>query len=412
MTLSSINNRKISELPVKTSWEWYSIAILYFLYFTHSALFSGTAIIGQLLIFIIAAIGLVCLLKTIFRQSKMPAVLILIMILLSILTISFITSPKIVYSRILPPTPTLNQFKDMVAFFVPVFTGFRIGLKKKVLSKEWLIISLMLLAMAIISFLFNKSKLALLFNREETTNNAAYMFLYIVPFIPLFIQKYKIISLGLIATVFAFVMMGAKRGAILCMGLLILYLLIWYTRNNRISFSTILVIAVIIFGAIIGVEYYFSTSDYLQQRLEQTLEGNSSNRDSLYDVLWNAWLNADAFTQWFGRGIAQTVTVAENYAHNDWLELLTDVGLIGALIYLSIFISLFRFRKKLKPNSPERTALTATLLFLFSKTLFSMGIGIMGGIDMMLLGTLMGNVVFETKRRKLLLKYSENAATR
>ena len=141
-------------------------------------------------------------------------------------------------------------------------------------------------------------------------------------------------------------------------------------------------------------------------RLEQTLEGNSSNRDVLYAYLWDAWVNADFYTQLFGRGIAQTVNVAGNYAHNDWLELLTDVGLLGATNYLAIFVSLFMFRKKFQTNSQEQTSFTLVLIFWLLKTIFSMGMGIMGGISMMLLGTLIGNRVSLAYRTDMTYKYN------
>lgn len=98
-------------------------------------------------------------------------------------------------------------------------------------------------------------------------------------------------------------------------------------------------------------------------------------------------------TQLFGRGTAQTVMIAGNYAHNDWLEFLTDNGLLGALLYLTTIVSLFFYRRKIQKGSPMRCAFMIVLLFWFIKSIFSMGMGIMGGISMMLLGTIIGNTV-------------------
>lgn len=148
-------------------------------------------------------------------------------------------------------------------------------------------------------------------------------------------------AIAFLAVCFMFVMTGAKRGAIICMGAVLLYLIWWYYKDKHISLRTIASILVIITALGIGINYYFTTDDYLQQRLQQTLEGNSSHRDVLYFILWNEWLNADLVTQLFGRGIAQTVPLAGNFAHNDWLELLTDEGLLGALIYLIIIVKFF-----------------------------------------------------------------------
>lgn len=381
-----------------TPWMWYLLMGLYYLYFGQSAFFPSITIIGQILIFLILFMGLVCLLRSMTSSIRIPLCLKWIVAILVILTISFILSPKTVSSVLLPSTSTLNQFKDMVAFFLPIFTGYQIGLHRRLTAKQWAVVAAILVAIAVNAFFEAKNDALERLGLKESTNNSAYVFLYLIAFIPLILRKYRVVAFALLAVCFAFVMMGAKRGAIICMAFMLLYLMWWYFRHRRISFGTIVSLLVLVAAIIVGTAYFFTESDYLQERMEQTLEGNSSRRDILYYFLWDAWVNADFITQIFGRGSAQTVEVAGNYAHNDWLELLTDVGLLGALIYLAIFVSLFRFRKKLPKNSPEQASFTIVLMFWFLKTIFSMGMGIMGGIGMMLLGTLMGNEVSSSRR--------------
>lgn len=390
------NCSKQPTLKESTPWMWYLLMGLYYLYFGQSAFFPSSTIIGQILIFLILFIGLISLLRSMTIQF--PHCLKWIVAILVILTISFILSPKTVSSVLLPSTSTLNQFKDMVAFFLPIFTGYQIGLHRRLTAKQWGVVAAILVAIAVNSFFETKNNALERLGLKESTNNSAYVFLYLIAFIPLILRKYKTAAFALLVVCFAFVMMGAKRGAIICMAFMLLYLMWWYFRHRRISFGTIVSLLVLVTAIIVGTAYFFTESDYLQERMEQTLEGNSSSRDILYYFLWNAWVNADLIAQIFGRGSAQTVEVAGNYAHNDWLELLTDVGLLGALIYLAIFVSLFRFRKKLPKNSPEQASFTIVLMFWFLKTIFSMGMGIMGGIGMMLLGTLMGNEVSSSRR--------------
>ncbi len=382
-----------TKLKDETSWMWYILMGLYFFYYTYTSLFPSLAFVGQLLIFLILFICLINLWRALMFPYALPNCMRLIIVMLVILTLSYFISPKFVYTRFLPSISTLNQFKDMVAFFIPIFTGFCIGIHKRLLPKQWAIISLIIFVLAVNSYFETKVMFLREFNREEATNNAGYIFLYILPFLPLVLNKYKLLVLALLGAIFVFIMLCAKRGAIICMACMILYLLWWYLTRRRISFGTIVSILVLVTALVIGLNYFFSESDYLQRRLEQTLEGNSSHRDVLYSVLWDAWLKADFLKQLFGRGIAQTVNVAGNYAHNDWLELLTDVGFLGAFVYLMIIVSLFMFRKKLPKSSPEQAAFTVVIIFWFLKTIFSMGMGIMGGISMMLLGTLMGNAM-------------------
>lgn len=376
---------------VSTSWTWYILMAVYLLYFGQSTFFPSLAGVGQLLIFVIMFVGLVNLLRSVNYFSALPSCEKWVIAMLIVLTMAWFMSPKTVSSNLLPPTATLNQFKNMVAFFIPIFTGYQIGLHKKLPTKQWLVISIILLVLAINSFYTTQAVLLLKFGQDETTNNAAYTFLYVMPFVPLILKRYRLAALALLAVCFIFVMMGAKRGAIICFAAVVLYLISWYYKGKRVSWRTVLGILVLITAVGVGVNYFFTTSDYLQQRLEDTLEGNTSARDYLYVTLWNKWLNADMFTQFFGHGSAQTVILAGNYAHNDWLELLIDVGLLGTLIYLMIMANLYRYSRCLQKDSPQQVAFTAYLIFWFLTTIFSMGMEITGGISMMLLGTLIGN---------------------
>lgn len=389
--LLNTNHAKMTKINDKTSWMWYILMGMYLVYFAQSTLFPGAAIIGQGLIFLILLIGFVSLIRTLLSPAPVPGPLKWIIALLIVLTIAYILSPKFVYSRLLSTTSTLNQFKDMVAYFLPIFTGYQIGLHKRLSPNQWIVIVLILLTIAINSFLEIKVNAIQRYKQEESTNNSAYIFLYILPFIPLILRKYKIMAFALLSTCFIFVMMGAKRGAILCMVGMLIYLMWWYLKKRGVSFNTIVVIQFLITALVIGFNYFFTESDYLQNRLKQTLEGGMSHRDVIYSQLWGTWVNAGFPTQIFGQGSAQTVIIAGNYAHNDWLELLTDVGLLGVFIYLMIFVSLLHSRNKLQKHSPEQAAFTAVIVFWFLKTIFSMGMGIMGGISMMLIGTLIGN---------------------
>lgn len=375
------------------SWMWYVLMCMYLLYFMQASLFPGAAIVGQGLIFGILLIGLVNMLRSLGPASPaMPAPLKWIIALLILLTITYILSPKSVHSLRIGRTGTLGQFKDMVAYFVPIFTGFQVGLHKRISPKQWFVVTGIILAVAINAYYTTMQEALQKFNVEQSTNNAGYTFLYVMPFLPLFLRKFKPAAFATLSLVFIFVMLAAKRGAIICMALMLLYAMKWYL-GSKMSIKTVIVILLVIAGVYLGVQHFMAENEFLQERLEQTLEGNSSGRDVIYEKLWKTWLEADDMTQLFGRGTAQTVMIAGNYAHNDWLEFLTDNGLLGALLYLTTIVSLFFYRRKIQKGSPMRCAFMIVLLFWFIKSIFSMGMGIMGGISMMLLGTIIGNTV-------------------
>ena len=145
----------------------------------------------------------------------------------------------------------------------------------------------------------------------------------------------------------------------------------------------------------------FLDNEYLQRRLEATLEGQSSNRDVAYSQLLDHWLNeSNPLIFLFGNGTAQTISVWGNYGHNDWLELLVDNGLFGAVLYFSIFVSTILYIKKARLVFEMKTAAYLCVLILFIQSCFSMGFtGGGNGILVFLLGVIIGNNEY-VKRKK------------
>lgn len=259
------------------SWMWYVLMCMYLLYFMQASLFPGAAIVGQGLIFGILLIGLVNMLRSLGPASPaMPAPLKWIIALLILLTITYILSPKSVHSLRIGRTGTLGQFKDMVAYFVPIFTGFQVGLHKRISPKQWFVVTGIILAVAINAYYTTMQEALQKFNVEQSTNNAGYTFLYVMPFLPLFLRKFKPAAFATLSLVFIFVMLAAKRGAIICMALMLLYAMKWYL-GSKMSIKTVIVILLVIAGVYLGVQHFMAENEFLQERLEQTLEGNSSD---------------------------------------------------------------------------------------------------------------------------------------
>lgn len=389
----------------KISWTWYYLIALYIIHLTQGLFYPQGSIIGQLSILLILMVGIIDLLRSIFMPQKMPSGLKWILLLLTVLLIYYYISPKIIHtSGRLATVETYNQLKEIISFYIPIYIGFQIGLHKHVSEKQWLIVSFLILVLAILCFIKTEIYYLKLGNLKEITNNAAYIFIMIIPFLPLIVKKYKIATLVLLTVIFIYVMLGAKRGAILCMLILLLSLFKWYI-GSKMSVNRFIIISVFAVAGVLGMQYFMTENNYLQQRYLQTLEGDTSGRDYYYEILWNAWLNADGMTQFFGRGSAQTLNLLGNYAHNDWLEFLTNNGILGVLLYLGVIISLFSFNSKFLPKSPTRCSFNLVILMWVIQSIFSMGMGITTGITMMLIGTQMGNYYLNRKIWRRTLKF-------
>ena len=208
---------------------------------------------------------------------------------------------------------------------------------------------------------------------EETTNNAGYLFLSLIPIWALFRKKPLLQYAGL-AFCMAFILMGMKRGAIAIGSVVFLYLIWQIIKNARGKqrFIVILLTAVLVVVGVYFVIDMMTSSDYFLQRLEATKEGNSSGRDSLYSFFWTYFTEkADAIQYLFGRGANGTLEIYYNYAHNDWLEIAVNQGLLGIIVY-AVYWKQFYSTWRQSTNIEAKTILALVGIIYFAKTIFSM----------------------------------------
>ena len=208
---------------------------------------------------------------------------------------------------------------------------------------------------------------------EETTNNAGYLFLSLIPIWVVYRKKPLLQYAGL-AFCMVFILMGMKRGAILIGGVVVLYL-IWQIIKNASGKQRLIVILLTAVLAVAGVYFVIdmmTSSDYFLQRLEATKEGDSSGRDSLYSFFWTYFTEkADAIQYLFGRGANGTLDIYYNYAHNDWLEIAVNQGLLGIVVYAVYWKQLYSTWRQ-STNIEAKTILALVGIIYFAKTIFSM----------------------------------------
>ena len=170
-----------------------------------------------------------------------------------------------------------------------------------------------------------------------------------------------------------------KRGAILIgvvASILFLYANMKYS-SSWMKIITILLTIVIVVGVSKHIDYMMSNSAYFMARFEDTLDGNSSGRDVMYENLWNAiFIEQNPFYFYFGRGADSTLRVAGAFAHQDWLETFCNNGLIGVIVLFFFFYTFGKNVWRSKMYFPDMMFYSFATLFIitFSKTLFSMSI--------------------------------------
>jgi O-antigen ligase len=185
-----------------------------------------------------------------------------------------------------------------------------------------------------------------LIDPENIVNNISYSMVLLMPFVFLLKNK-RIFSTLLMLLLMFYVIQGAKRGAIV-VGVVLLIIYFYYLlrtvdkqQRNRDYFLVIIGIVIL---TVISYDIIIN-NDFLLLRFNQMLEGNISNRDTIYSNIWNSWYYSDNPIEFlFGFGFAGSLDLTNGlYAHNDWLEIISNFGLIGGLLYLYLFFTAFKY---------------------------------------------------------------------
>jgi len=176
---------------------------------------------------------------------------------------------------------------------------------------------------------------------EKISSNYGYILLNIVVLLfslPTFLKSMWVIGLLLI-----FAVISLKRGVIICVGAMSVFHYFALKRlgfkrkvRNKLINFIMFVLFMIAYGGLI-----FSRFLYLKT------EGGSG-RTLIYSSIINGFNESDTFEYLFGHGFLSTLNHVFStvgyaaYAHSDWLQILYDFGLIGVLLYLYIFTSIWQ----------------------------------------------------------------------
>lgn len=372
----------------------YQLIILSFglliLYYLQGLLYPAGSIISQgvLLVYILIGLAYLCRFSI---KSKMP-VPVKIWILFCFLQIAtFLLSPKTVIGNkyeAIGAVSTFVQFKGILTFSLSLFIGLQIGKSRVNYNKILSVIGIILFIIAIYRYFYGAIQFKLAYGKEMTRNNGSYAFILSLPFLIIMFQRFKWISVALFFISVGFVISAAKRGAIVCLAATVLIIGYWYLKNNKLTINKIIVLLTGIIS-IIGLTIYLYTNNaILQHRIDQTATNGIGMREVAYRVLLDHWINDEnIFTKLFGNGMAQSISVWGNYAHNDWLEILISNGLVGVTIYFIFFVSAFYYTIHIKSKSAYELSAIIFLTIWFCTTCFSMGYSsIWGGFSMILLG--------------------------
>ena len=231
------------------------------------------------------------------------------------------------------------------------------------------------------------------------TLNMGYDFVSLLPYLFLFKRKWIPIA---ISPLFIYaVIMCIKRGAILITSMFFVYFLYTYfvknEKKNKVR-NTFIVLFLLICAIILASFFYYQNA-HLQVRMHNMMEGDTNGRDVLFTKIFGYWKNeANVLEMLFGSGFCSSYKIAGNYAHNDWLELLSSSGVLGVVIYLTFFLSQYKYALRVE-DVMYRKCICVILMIWLSRTFFSMSYCSISNMPLSLFfGYMVGKTLTETHK--------------
>jgi hypothetical protein len=233
--------------------------------------------------------------------------------------------------------------------FLSFFFFFYLSFCGKITQKQIVIFYVILTIVSLLAFgkvfLYRSATMSDIYKHSNSTG---YLFVLLFPAIALMFKRRMLLTI--ISFCFMIIILNsAKRGAIIIGGCIVAYIL--YSNFKFISTKYKILMVFISTILIWGIYCYVQTQPTLFLRFEQ--EGGSG-RNEIYSNLLNQWSEGNSITLLFGNGFFSVVEINESniglglMAHNDWLEVLYDMGLTGFLVYLYMLVSFLRQRPNIK----------------------------------------------------------------
>lgn len=268
-----------------------------------------------------------------------------------------------------------NYIKGIYSSLLTIYAFVYFGTRKLLTISKLKVWSIVFFFVAIVQYYNIYNGIAeSITNRDHFTNNAGYVMLSLFPLISIWTKKRLVqIIYGVLIVIFC--ILSVKRGAILISIICFLFYL-YHTLKSVPQRKRIGILFLFISG--IAVLYFFirgqlADNYYLYYRLQMSLDGDTNGRDGIFTYFIHYYINdMNFFAKLFGGGAENTIAIFDNYAHNDWIEILINNGLLGFMVYVYYWGCLFKEWRKSKNDNSAYLGLGIVLIIYFLMTLFSM----------------------------------------
>lgn len=257
---------------------------------------------------------------------------------------------------------------------LPIYAFYLFALKGDLTEENLLQVFLFLFIATVLLFYQSYVKRSSMLEREEITNNIGYRFVPLIPMLAL-VRLKDVMKYVLMVALFAFIVMSLKRGAILTGAVALLLLMKHQLKTRATKEYKLLLMVAALYAIFMFVTDFYESSDYFKIRISNTLQGNSSGRDSMYLTYFDFFVHRTSALEFlFGCGANATYLRLGQYAHNDWLEFAINQGVLGVVMYTGFWICLVREWHGIRWERVNgyRQVLGDLIIIYFLKSLFSM----------------------------------------
>ncbi len=276
---------------------------------------------------------------------------------------------------------------------LPIYSFYYYAWRGDIGFKQLRISFILFFIVCLLSFANNMLNVQALLHKDDIVNNSAYSFLPLIPL--LYLTKIKNLhKIMLLFILVSIVLAGMKRGAILIAAILfIIYFFSFIKDVSRKQRKAIVFVGILLLIiAAYSVYQFYLSNQFFQSRVEDTLEGKTSGRDKIYSAYWDYFMtNTDSMEFMFGHGGFATVELFGQYAHNDWIEIAINNGVIGLIAFV-LFWLLACVEWLAQKDKIRKKAFFGILTILFLETLFSMSISAITSSAALSIGYCIGNI--------------------
>lgn len=243
---------------------------------------------------------------------------------------------------------TISKFTTFFMYFILLLfcTSIKYNEREiKFLERMFAYSTIISVILVIFFGIYEEGRLTVLINpnmREDENQFCGYFLVGTVYFVKNILNKRRILISSICVGLFLFIaLLTGSRGGILAIALAVMTYLLFYSKadkNKLKKFFIGLVVGILLVILISNLLKFLSPEIAQRFSIKNVQESGGTGRTDIWKYYLNLFENSSILRKTFGYG-SGSASVIYRVAHNNWIELLIESGVVGTLIYVTLIIS-------------------------------------------------------------------------